>query len=691
MSGGFGFAPLVPWPLIAVLGGTAAALLAYGAARRARGTLWRALATAVLVLALANPRSVEEDRQPQADVAVVMVDDSPSQTVGQRKAQSEAALEAVLSGLARFADLDVRVVRAPGNGTEEGATHLFGALGRALAEVPSQRLAGAILITDGQVHDVPSDPGAASLPRPLHVLLTGDRHEMDRRLAIGRAPGYGIVGKPVTIAYRVEDRPTARARSAPRTTARVRLRRDGVEIDSAVVPVWRSAQFSIPLEHAGPTVVELEVEPAGDELSTLNNRAVVTVNGVRDRLRVLLISGQPHPGERTWRNLLKSDPSVDLVHFTILRPPEKDDMTPLRELALIVFPVHELFEVKLREFNLVIFDRYIIRDVLPPSYLRNIEAYVREGGALLMAVGPEFAGLRSLFRTPLGVVMPGAPTGQVIEQGFRPVITDMGRRHPVTDILPKGLSGKPRWGRWFRQIDAVARSGVVLMGGVENRPLLILDRVGKGRVAQVMSDHIWLWAREFEGGGPQAELLRRLAHWLMKEPELEEERLLARARGGQLTIERRSLAREIPPVTVTAPSGAVTTLTLVAGRDGRAGATVPAEETGLYRVDDGTRIALAAAGALDSPELSDLRATAEHLAPVVAETGGGIAWIAGDDIPELRRTRPGRDTAGRGWIGLIRNQAYVVTGVVQVSLLPGLLVLVLVLGGLTAAWWREGK
>ena len=691
MSNGLGFAPLLPWAAIALLGVPAAVLLAVAAVRGGRGVGLRAAALAVLVLALINPRAVRENREPRPDVAVVVVDQSDSQAVGERAAQREAALDAVRAALSRFDDLELRIVRTGGAGAgdAERGTRLFDALAQTLAQIPRQRFAGAILITDGQVHDVPADP--AALPAgPLHVLLTGARGEKDRRLVIEKAPSYGIVGKDIAVAYRIEDHDARQGTGVGRKMARVSLRRDGVEMESVLVPVGRSERFSFVLEHAGPTVLELEVSPVPDELSTLNNRAVVNINGVRDRLRVLLISGQPHAGERTWRNLLKSDPSVDLVHFTILRPPEKDDFTPLNELALIVFPVQELFEIKLKEFDLIVFDRYVLRDVVPPSYLRNIAEYLRRGGAILFAVGPEFAGLRSLFQSPLGEVMPVKPTGRVLERGFVPALTEVGRRHPVTAALVDGRADTPQWGRWFRQVEAVPGSGVVLMQGLEERPLLILDRVGKGRVAQLMSDHIWLWARGFEGGGPQAELLRRLAHWLMKEPDLEEEGLRGRIRDGRLVIERRSLSPDRPRVTVTAPSGATRTVELRAAGGGLSKAVVETDETGLYRLEDGTNTVLVASGAINPVELSDLRATAERLAPVAKATGGGIAWIA-DGVPDLRRTRPGRTASGRGWMGFTRNGSYVVTGVTQVSLLPGVLVLVLVVGAMMAAWYREGR
>ncbi len=657
------WAPLLPWPAVAAVVAVAVLLLAVAAARRGRGVALRAAALAVLALGLLDPRLVGEQ-----------LDRSPSQSVGGRREQGEGALARLKKRLSRFADLEVREVRTPSGGED---SRLFETLARALGEVPARRLAGVVVITDGQVHDLPADPAAAAGGGPLHVLLTGSPAEHDRRLVVEQAPGYGIVGKQIEVAYRIEDRP----RGGLPGTARVRFAIDGVEAGEAVVEVGRSARFALTLEHAGSTVIELAAEPVAGELSTINNRAVVSINGVRDRLRVLLVSGQPHPGERTWRNLLKSDPSVDLVHFTILRPPEKENFTPLKELSLIVFPVQELFEDKLNDFDLIVFDRYVMRGVLPESYLDNVVGYLRRGGAVLLAVGPEFAGPRSLFRTPLGAVMPAAPTGGVLERGFVPAITDLGRRHPVTATLP----GEDRWGRWFRLIETEARRGSVLMGQDGGAPLLILDRVGKGRIALLASDHIWLWARGFEGGGPQGELLRRLAHWLMKEPDLEEEALRARIEDGRLIIERRSLGPGIPEVTLTVPSGESRPVPLEDGK-----ASVAAGEPGLYRIEDGRHRALAAAGALNPLELSDLRATAERLAPAAAATGGGVAWIA-DGLPEVRRTRPGRDTSGRGWIGLRRNGAYTVTGLALAPLLPGPLLLVLVLGTLMAAWWREGR
>ncbi len=697
----FTLSPLVPMALL--IGAAALGLVFLGALwwTRARGALWRTVAVLALLLALLNPSAVVEDRRPLPDVAVAVVDDSPSQNIGQRRERTEAALNALQDRLGHQKGLELRVVHA---GSQQNSlsgnegTRLFEAVERALGDVPRSRLAGVIMLTDGQVHDAPEDAAAVHIPAPVHVLLTGDHHEIDRRLIVERAPTYGIVGKPQALTIRVDDGP-----DAPRgEIARVDMIRDGGEPQTLRIPVGVPTDVNFTLDHEGPTIFELAAERGPNELTLDNHRAVVVVNGVRDRLRVLLVTGEPHPGERAWRNLLKSDPSVDLVHFTILRPPEAQDFTPVNELSLIAFPIRELFEVKLHEFDLVIFDRYRRRDVLAQVYLDNIVRYVKGGGALLVATGPNVGTANNLFNSPLGQILPGVPNGTTFEEGFRPKVTDLGRRHPVTADLPgsgtrqpNGSWSEPTWGRWFRHIDIDPRRGQTLMSGARDRPLLVLDRVGEGRVAQIMSDQIWLWARGYEGGGPAAELLRRISHWLMKEPELEENDLRAVVRGDRIEVVRRSLEKNDRPVEVTTPSGAKQTLTLTDADDGRATASFKVTEPGLYHITDGERMAIAAVGALNPVEFADVRTTEDKVRTAVSATGGQILWLA-DGMPDLRRVRQGRDAGGRepggrGWIGLRENGDYVVVGITQFPLLPGLAVFVLALVTLVLAWRREGR
>jgi len=686
------FAPLIPWPALAILAALAALAIAYAFYVRAAGLGWRTLALATLVVALANPSLILEQREPLTDIAVALVDDSPSQDIGERRTRTEEALEQLRTALQRFPDVELRVVRAGDDSRRRDGTHLFDAMERALADVPARRLAGTVMITDGQIHDAPRDPAGGGDAAPLHALITGERDAADRRLVVEKAPGYGLVDKPLEMTVRVDDLP-----AGSRGEAKITIRRDGKPWGDVIVPVGRSRTLDFMLDHAGTTYFELEVEPGPQELTKENNVAVVAVNGVRDRLRVLLISGEPHVGERSWRNLLKSDPSVDLVHFTILRPPEKQDRTPVNELSLISFPTRELFETRLDEFDLIIFDRYRRRGVILSRYIDNIARYVERGGALLVAVGSSFASPLSLYRTPLQPILPGRPTGDIHSEPYRAEVSAVGSRHPVTAPLAGANGTQRKWGRWFRLVDAAVDRGDLLMTGAGGRPLLILDRVGEGRVAQFMSDQIWLWGRGFEGGGPQAELVRRLAHWLMKEPELEEDDLRAEVRGGRIEITRRSLTPDTSPVTVVAPDGTTREIELGEDTSGRASASLPIDEPGLYRLNDAKRSALVAAGTLNPREVSDVRATDAVVAPAVAARGGGVVWLADGAFPEVRRVAAGREAAGRSrlggrsWIGLRANGDYVVSGIREVPLLPGLVVLLLALMALSLAWRREGR
>jgi hypothetical protein len=674
--------PLVPPSLLAVLAAAALAALALAVLRRAHGAWLRALPMAALLLALANPYLVSEQRQVLPDVAVVVVDDTLSQAIGDRRAQTAAALAELSRRLALQPNLEVRVERVRTETSGDDGTRLFAAIDHALADVPRRRLAGVVMITDGIVHGVLADLGR-DLGAPVQVLLTGRPGESDRRLAVLDSPGYVLVGHDAAIRFRVEEK-------GGTGTAKVEVRVDGSPTLTAEVPLNRDASVAVPVRHAGQTVVELAAAPGPHELSEANNRAVVGISGVRDRLKVLLISGEPTAGERTWRNLLKADPAVDLVHFTILRPPEKDDSTPIRELSLITFPVRELFEDKLKQFDLVIFDRYRRGSVLPGAYYRTLADYVRGGGALLVGVGPEFADPASLY-DPLATVLPAEPTGAVLEQPFRPTLTAVGRHHPVTAGLPGSDGPEPAWGSWLRQVVVRQKSGDAVLAGVDGKPLMVLDRVGDGRVAEVLSDSVWLWARGWEGGGPYNELLRRLAHWLMKEPELEEEALAAEVKAGRLEVTRHSLDGAAPTVTVTRPDGSAAQLPLTDRGDGRATGEMAADQPGLWRVEDSGRTAVAAAGNPAPLELAELAATPDHLAPVAAATGGSVRWLVDGGVPELRRVASGRVAAGRDWIGLAAREDSVVTGLRRLPLLPGIAVLALALGGLLLAWRREGR
>ncbi|MBV9571324.1 MAG: hypothetical protein JO056_08795 [Alphaproteobacteria bacterium] len=684
------FAPHVSLALLGLLIAAAAVVTAAAFALRAPAAWARGLALAIVLLALANPLIVREARQDLPDVVALVVDHSQSMDVRDRRLQADRAAEQLRKRLASDKSLEVRRAEVTTRRGDDTGTQLFAAIQSALATAPPERVAGVIAITDGEVHDTPAK-GKLAINAPLHAMIAGRHDERDRKLTIVSASRFTIVGQDAEITLREDD-----FGAQGQSTADIILRIDGVYAGTREIQLGKTALLHVPITHAGENVLEIEAKPGSAELTLENNRAVIPITGVRDRLRVLLVSGEPHAGERVWRSLLKADPSVDLIHFTILRPPDKQDATPITELSLIAFPTRELFVQKLNQFDLVIFDRCNTGgglSLIPLAYFENIARYVENGGALLIASGPEFADQLSIYRTPLAAVLPAQPTGDVITQPFKPLVTDAGFAHPVTRDLPGANSGgkTPGWGRWFRIVGTSKVSGETVMAGPDNRPLLVLDRVKKGRVAEFLSDQEWLWARGFEGGGPQAELLRRLAHWLMKEPELEEERLSATIINGQIAVERHTMAPQAKPVTLTYPSGRKLTLDLRRVEPGVWRASANATELGLYRLTDGTLNAVTAAGPLNPKEVADMRATDAILKGPAEASGGSVLWLADVGVPDIRRVDPGDTASGNGWIGLRRNHVYRTTSVEQTPLLPPWLALVLLIGTLLLAWRLESR
>src|SRR5437870_3386952 len=687
MNYGITFTPLVP-SLVLWLGVGAivvvAIVLLLG---RARGAAMRVIALVLILLALANPSFTREDREPLSSVAAVVIDKSPSQSFGDRTHQTEQAREALVNSLKQIKGLEVRVVDAGQADGETDGTRLFGALSSALSDVPTDRVAGAFLITDGRVHDIPANAAALGFAAPVHPLTTGRKDERDRRIAISAAPRFGIVGQPQTITYRLDDQGVAGER------AKITVRRDGEVINERTLQSGQTANVEIDIKHAGPNIVEIEASPLDNELTLVNNRAVVAIDGVRDKLRVLLVSGEPHSGERTWRNLLKSDASVDLVHFTILRPPEKQDGTPINELSLIAFPTRELFQQRIHEFQLIIFDRYARQGVLPIAYFDNIARYVRGGGAVLVSAGPDYASTTSIWRTPLDSVLPAEPVG-VPEKPYYAHLSDAGKRHPVTRGLEGSASEPPRWARFFRTVDTRNATSAPVMTGADGKPLMLLSRFGEGRVALLLSDHIWLWARGYEGGGPHLDLLRRMSHWLMKQPDLDEEALRMQVQGHDLAVVRQTMSDTVSPVTVTSPSGATRELTLSPGEPGEWRATLPAGELGLWQATDGTLKALINVGPTNPKEFSEVTSTTDMLKPLSQATGGDARRVMDGSSLDLPRIVPLRASSilhGHGGMGVTLRDASVVKGVGVLPIFAGLIGLLLLLGAFAATWLREGR
>ncbi|GHE98554.1 membrane protein [Aliiroseovarius zhejiangensis] len=679
------FSPGLPWPVIAILAALALVALLVALWRGLSGWALRAVAALAVLVALAGPSLQQEERDPLSDILLAIVDDSASQTLSDRPDQNAAALASLEAQVASRTGLDLTIRRLSEfaePATPDG-THMMRAVTAALADLPRDRVAGVVAITDGVVHDTELAP---NLPAPFQALLTGRASDWDLRLSVIDAPAFAILGEQTEIRLRVD---ALGAPPADGDIIELSVSRDGATPEVALARIGADIVLPLTLTHAGRNLIHITLPAAEGELTDRNNAAVIEVNGVRDRLRVLLVSGTPHPGTRTWRNLLKSDGAVDLVHFTILRPPEKQDGVPVNELSLIAFPTQELFVDKIDEFDLIIFDRYRLRGILPGGYLDSVRAYVERGGAVLIAAGPALAGAESIARSGLAAMLPAFPSGRLVEGAFRPAISDAGRRHPISrdleDFAPEG-----GWGPWLRRVELEPTSGHTILNGPDDAALLTLDRVGDGRVALLGSDHAWLWARGFEGGGPQLELLRRLAHWLMREPELEEEALSATATETGLRIERRTMEDTTPEATVTFPDGTETVLGLSNRTPGLFDGEIAAPEQGLYRVTQGDLATVVVRGLAALREFEQPVADAAPLTPLGRATNGTVTRIE-DGLPGLRPVRMGQLAHGRGWIGYTPRNAYVTQAIRVIPLAPAWLMLAIAALSLIGAWLIEGR
>jgi hypothetical protein len=671
------FEPFLNWPLFWGLAGLT--LLAWFAYLALGGRAWltRALGLLLLAAALLNPSVVHEEREPLPSVVALILDRSESMQFGDRQSAADAAYEALKGRLAEDGTLEVRTLETrPG----DDGTYLYGALEGLMSDVARDRIAGAILITDGQVHDLADPERGGAVIGPLHALISGDDDRGDRSVRIVNAPNFGIVGESASLLVRVED---------PRGgEVELQVSLNGGPPQRIRVQAGEDSPLPVDIERRGENMVVIEAPPGPEELTLANNRTAMTIAGVRDRLRVLLVTGKPNQAGRVWRDLLKSDPSVDLVHFTILRPPFKTDYARPEDLALIAFPTEELFEEKLTEFDLIIFDQYERQGVITQAYLANMSRYVADGGALLIVAGEQFAGPASLARSPLASVLPAVPTGVIRTGSFTPKLTGPGSRHSLTAPLDDS-----DWGNWMRYIEADAVAGDVLIEGPEGRPLLIVDRVEKGRVGMLMSDQIWLWASGHDGGGPFAELIRRMVHWMMKEPELEERRLSIHTEGGQANVELRTLLDSAPPLQIETPDGDILRPNWVNQGPGSFTAQAAIDALGIYRARAGGLEAIALNGPANPKEYADLTSTADLLEPLTRATGGAVVPLntAGTNLPEIRRIGNQRMAAGNGWIGLRERDAYAVRSSTSQPLLPGILAAAALILMLMLAWRREGR
>lgn len=674
------FYPFIPMYLLLILILLSLSVIFIGFKLKAPGNIFRATLICLIILSIANPTMVSENRENIPDTVALILDLSPSQNINNRKSLAQSSYNSIKTELEKINNLDIRLKTING----KKGSKLFEPLASMVGDISSDRVAGAIIITDGQIEDAPSILENYNFKAPVNIILTGEKEEKDRRLIIESSPRFGIVGEEIKIDIKVEDI------SANTPNALVTINMNDEIEQSRSIPIGEVVTITMPLERAGITSLNIEVEPGKEELTLQNNKSVIEINAIRERLKVMLVSGEPNMGLRSWRNLLNSDPSVDLVHFTILRPPNKQDLTPVGELSLIPFPSRELFQANLNDFDLIIFDQYHLRGILPQFYLKNVVEYVVNGGALLDASGPEYAGPYSLSLSPLQNILPTEPTGDIIVQEFIPIMTKDGERHPVTANLKDDINSN--WGPWYRMVEGLTIAGDVLLEGPDARPLLVLNRVGQGRVAQILSDQSWVWTKSGVNKGPQADLLRRLVHWLMKEPELEENELSAKIDNDTILITKNSLNLDKKPIISTSPDNIKEEIVLEdIGRGKQIGKILSPKE-GTWKFSSGNSQISLIVGNSNSSEYLDVRATDNIVKPIVSYTSGSINWVNNEkNIPKIKQIQKNKLTDNSKNIQLIKNEKYYVKNIQQSSLTPWYFVLIFSLILLFLSWYRETK
>ena len=553
---------------------------------------------------------------------------------------------------------------------------------KAFQKLEKNRVAGVIIVTDGIIHDLDKIE-EDFIDIPIHFFLLGNKNERDRSIITENIPEYAVVGKPIDFMFKIIDENFQEEVSASFIL-------DGMQILTKTFITNINHQIKLPINHAGENLLEIKINNHPNEITFANNYKVFKINGIHEKLRVMLISGEPNMGLRNWRNILNSDPSIELLHFTILRPPSKRDLTPVKELALIPFPSQELFSADISKFSLIILDQYTLQGILPKKYLDNIVDYVIGGGAILNISGQEYLSDRSLLNSSLVNILPTRPEEFFIGP-FLPSLTDLGKRHPITNTLEKAFKDN-KWGKWFSFIKANKISGQTLMSA-NKYPLLIINEVSQGRVAQILSDQSWVWNKDRENKGPLVELLRNTIHWLLKTPELQENYLNVIKNNNFITLNLNSLNDGDTSAIITSPSGENLFVLMKDNKNGSLFGKFESTEYGKFNIKVNDIEKDFFIGITDSKELEKVSSSSFLINSFFEKNKQylySITWL-GDSIPKIVKVFNKNNIAGSNWVGLLekkvqKNDTFINKELINWSLIMPLLLLLLFM-----CWYRENR
>lgn len=533
--------------------------------RKIPGTTLRSGAAAAVFAALANPQAIDEEKRVLPRVIPVFMDESAS--LGSRGSYVKETFSLLESQLSALGPVTLRQVSFGNDemSASKPGTHLAQTMQMTLNTIPEDEMGAVFIVSDGIVADINNIAGK-NINAPVHALIVGEEGEEDFYLDVISAPSIGIVGEEQNIEFSVVDGKSSDLHTA---TASVSIFYNGQKVRTNTIPV-NDPQNIVLSEiypdglQLGPNLIDIHIEGietganrTPEEVSYENNRITIITEGISDRENWLLFTGEPGPGTRLWRNMLTSGASNRLLHFSYLRPLDKEDMTPLRDLATTVLPVVEVFEQKLSEQDVVIFDNYTFNGVIPASYFTHLNRYVEEGGSLIIVGADTLTSPASIAKTTLSEIMPLLPLEDalVYTNGFVPAVTEDGLRHRITGDIVES-SPPETWGPWYMLAQTVARpEATVLLEDGAGTPLLAIQTVGKGRVAMLGSNQATVWAAGHKGGGPAVDLYENLAGWLIRNPKFDDENLRLVEKGGQIAVELRTMKDTVDPVRITKPSG----------------------------------------------------------------------------------------------------------------------------------------
>ena len=548
------------WPswavwLAALLAAASLALLLVELRRRERGggliVVTGVLAVLGLLAAVLRPARVTARESLVGARVVVLADASRSMALPQAGGPRAAARDEALAGLARSASAARLAVLAFGDGpptpmpdgkrsTTEAHSDLGAAL-RALATSAEERPSAIVVVSDGRLDDPPEDASYENLKAlgdtlhvPIDAVATTTDAPADASVRHVSAAGAAVAHVPLPL--RVEVGCAGGLACDDVTVTAKELRDDGPPslLASGVAHVkGGKAAIDLPvtLERAGARIVEVAiVAPPGDTLPE-NDRRLVTFHVARERVRVLHVAGRPTDDVRALRLWLKGDASVDVVAFFILRTPTDDVHATSNELALIPFPVDELFTEHLPSFDAIVLQDFDAQPYGLEKYLPNIARYVRAGGGLVMVGGQNSFVAGGYAGTPLADVLPVSLDGSsgataADTSALVPTWTAEGRAAPLLQPL-RDVVGDELPEMAGANVLGDVRPGAVALWAHPSRstksgapmPVLAVGEQGDGRSVALGVDGAWRLAFSGlgsrtggRGHGALVGRLARLAH-----------------------------------------------------------------------------------------------------------------------------------------------------------------------------------